>query len=73
MVILERYGLPMSLPEVRFRAQLGAGFSEKYHVSPLLILGHCFDVVSLGNVLHPQMLHLAENEYIVGQRWQCVR
>ena len=26
---------------VRFRIPLGAGFSEKYHVSPLSILGHC--------------------------------
>ena len=38
---LERGGLPMSLPAVRFRIPLGAGFSEKYHVSPLSILGHC--------------------------------
>ena len=38
---LERGALPMSLPAVRFRIPLGAGFSEKYHVSPLAILGHC--------------------------------
>ena len=38
---LERGVLPMSLPAVRFRIPLGAGFSEKYHVSPLSILGHC--------------------------------
>ena len=38
---LEHGALPMSLPAVRFRIPLGAGFSEKYHVSPLLILGHC--------------------------------
>ena len=37
---LERGALPMSLPAVRFRISLGAGFSEKYHVSPLSILGH---------------------------------
>ena len=38
---LERGALPMSLPAVRFRIPLGAGFSEKYHVSPFSILGHC--------------------------------
>ena len=43
---------------VRFQTRLGAEFSEKYHVSPLSILGHCFHVVSLGKALYPQMLHL---------------
>ena len=38
---LERGALSMSLPAVRFRIPLGAGFSEKYHVSLLSILGHC--------------------------------
>ena len=38
---LERGALLMSLPAVRFRIPLGAGFLEKYHVSPLSILGHC--------------------------------
>ena len=38
---LERGALPMSLPAVRFQIPFGAGFSEKYHVSPLSILGHC--------------------------------
>ena len=38
---LELGALPMSLPAVRFRIPLGAEFSEKYHVSPLSILGHC--------------------------------
>ena len=47
----------MSLPAVRFRIPLGAGFSGKYHVSPLSILGHCFDIVSLGKALSPEMLH----------------
>ena len=51
---LERGTLPMSLPAVRFRIRLGAGFSEKYHVSPLSILAHCKDGVSLGKTLHPQ-------------------
>ena len=37
-----------------------AGFSEKYNVFPLSILGHCFNVVSLGKALHPQMLHLTQ-------------
>ena len=48
-----------------FRIPLGAGFAEKYNVSPLrlstcLILGHCFDVVSLGKSLNPKMLHLTQ-------------
>ena len=55
---LERGALSMSLPAVRFRIPLAAGFSEKYHVSPLSILGHCFDVVSLAKALDSQMLHL---------------
>ena len=50
---LERGGLSMWLPVVRFRIPLGAGFSEKYHVFPLSILGHCFYVVSLGKALNP--------------------
>ena len=53
---LERGALPMSLPAVRFRIPLGAG----YHVSPLSILGHYFDVVSLDKTLHPHMLHLTQ-------------
>ena len=57
---LKRGALSMSLPAVRFRIPLGAGFSEKYNVSPLSILGHCFDVVSLGKALNPQMLHLTQ-------------
>ena len=57
---LERGALPMSLPAVRFRIPLGARFSEIYHVSPLSILGHCKDDVSLGKTLHPQMLHLTQ-------------
>ena len=57
---LERGALPMSLPAVRLRIPLGAGFSEKYHVSPLSILEHCFDVVFLSKALNPQMLHLTQ-------------
>ena len=55
--------LLMSLSAVRFRTPLGAGFSEKYPVSPHSILGHCFDVVtvvSLGKPLQPQMFHLIQ-------------
>ena len=59
---LERGALPMLLPAVRFRIPLGAEFSEKYHVSPLSILGHFKDVVSLGKALHPEMLHLTQVE-----------
>ena len=57
---LEHGALSMSLSAVRFRIPLGAGFSEKYHVSLLSILGHCFDVVSLGKALNPQMLRLTQ-------------
>ena len=36
-------------------------FRENYYqVSLLPILGHCFDVVSLGKALNPQMLHLTQ-------------
>ena len=65
----------MSLPAVRFRIPLNAGFSEKYYVSPLSILGHYFDVASLGKTLYPSHASLDSglNEYLVGQRWQCVR
>ena len=59
---LERGVLPLSLPAVRFRIPFGAGFSDKYHVSPLSILGHCFDVVSLGKALNPQMFHLTQGK-----------
>ena len=57
---LERGALPMSLLAVRFRIPLGAGFSEKYNVSLLSILGHYFNVVSLGKALYPHMLHLTQ-------------
>ena len=43
-----------------FRNPLGAEYSEKYHVSLLSILGHCFDVVFSGKTLHTQMLHLTQ-------------
>ena len=33
---------------------------KKYHASPLSILGHYFDVVSLGKTLYPHMLHLTQ-------------
>ena len=45
----------MSLPAVRFQIPLGAGFSEKYHVSPFSILGHCFDVVSNSSLNRTEM------------------
>ena len=57
---LERGALPMSLSAVRFRIPLGAGFSDKYHVSPLSILRHHFDSVSLCNALYPHMLRLTQ-------------
>ena len=57
---LERGALSMSLPAEPFQLPLGAGYSEKYHVSPLSILGHSFDVLSLGKALNPQMLQLTQ-------------
>ena len=58
---LECGALPMSLPAARVRGSLGAGFSVKYHVSPLSTLGHCgINVVSLGKALHPQVLHFTQ-------------
>ena len=57
---LEREALPMSLPAVRLRIPLDAGFSEKYHSPLLSILGHYLNVVSLGKALNPQMLHLTQ-------------
>ena len=46
---LERGALPMSLPAVRFRIPLGAGFSEKYNVSPFSIkynIGICAEMAA---------------------------
>ena len=56
---LERDSLPMSLPAVRFRTRLGAEYSEKCHVVPLSMFGHCFDVVYVGKTRYPHMLHLS--------------
>ena len=73
---LERGALPMSLRAVRFRIPLDAEFSEKYHVSPFLILGH-WDMLcpnfGQGTLPSNASLDSGENEYLVGQRWQCVR
>ena len=55
---LERGALPMSLPTGRLRIPLGARFPEKYHVSPISMLGHYFDVVSLVKALNSHMLYL---------------
>ena len=46
----------MSLHAVRFTTQLGAEFSEKYHVP--LLNGHCFGVVFLGETYIPHTFHL---------------
>ena len=52
---LERGALPMSLP---VRGSLVAGFSDKYHVSPVSTLGHCgINVVSMDKALYPQVIH----------------
>ena len=43
---------------------LSCGFESRLvqdaHVPLLSILGHCFEVVSLGKAHHPQMLHLTQ-------------
>ena len=54
--------LPMSLPAVN----TGKGFSEKYHVYPLSMMGHCIDVVSLGT--SHTLLDSGVYEYLVGKR-----
>ena len=61
---LERGALPMLLPAVRFRIQL----------SPLNI-GTLFRCCVLGQDTLPSHASLDSggNEYLVGQRWQCVR
>ena len=33
-----------------WRFDIGAGFLKKTHVSPLSMLGHCFDVVFIGTL-----------------------
>ena len=43
---------------IRFADVAACSAVFKYHVSPLLISGHCFDIVSLCKTLYPQMLHL---------------
>ena len=53
---LEHGALSMSMTAVRFRIRLVQDFLG--NISPLSMLGHCFDVVSLGTALNPQMLHL---------------
>ena len=61
---LERRALPMLLPAVRFRIPL----------SPLNI-GTLFRSCVLGQDTLPSHASLDSgvNEYLVGQRWQCVR
>ena len=56
---LESDSLSMSLPAVRSRTRLGAEYSEKCHVSPLSMFGHCFDVVYVDKTRYPHMLHLS--------------
>ena len=52
----------MSKITVWFRILLVAGFSEKYHVFPLSILGHCFNVVSLGMMMSSMHLQAAVDD-----------
>ena len=46
-----------------FRIPVGAEFSEKYHVSPVWILRHCYDVVSLGEALHLQFTQVKKRSW----------
>ena len=57
----------MSLPAVRFRIPLGAGFSEKYHFSPLNsgTLFRCC-VLGQGTSTSNASLDSGKNEYLVG-------
>ena len=57
---LERDALTMSLSPRGFESGLLQDFQRKIMFPPLSILGNCFDVVSLGKALHPQMLHLTQ-------------
>ena len=66
---LERGALPKSLPAVRFQILLGAGFSEKYHVSRPFNNGTLFRCCVLGQGTLPSNAPLD----LVGQRWQCER
>ena len=56
---LEHDGLLIYLRAVWSRTPFG-GFSDKYHVSPLSMLGHCFDVLSMGKALFPAILNLIQ-------------
>ena len=60
----------MSLTAVRFRIPLGAGFSEKYHVSPLSLIGTLLRFCVLGQDTLPShaLPDSGVNEYLVGQR-----
>ena len=66
---LQRGALPMSLSAVRFWIPLGAGFSEKYHVWTIF---RCC-VLEQDTLPSDASLDSGVNEYLVRQRWQCVR
>ena len=55
------------------RARSFTNVTEKYHVSPLSILVHYFDVLGQGTLPSHASLDSGVNEYLIGQRWQCVR
>ena len=65
---LERGALPMSLPAVRFRIREISCFSP-------LNLGTLLRWCVLGQDTSPSNASLdsGENEYLLEQRWQCVR
>ena len=61
--------VPMSLPAVRFRIPLGISCFSPLNLGTLL---RCC-VLGQGTSPSNASLDSGENEYLVGQRWQCVR
>ena len=71
---LERGALRMSLPAVWFRILLGAEFFREISCYSPLNIGTLSKCCVLGQGTSPSNASLdsGENEYLVGQRWQCV-
>ena len=69
---LERGALPMSLPAMRIRIPLPAGFFREISRFSPLNIGALFRCCVLGQSTLAS-LDSGVNEYLVGQRWQCVQ
>ena len=65
----------MSLPAVQFRIPPGAGFQRNILSLPSQYIGTLFPCCVLGQGTLPSNASLESgvNEYLVEQRWQCVR